>query len=254
MRAGHGDLAGARIVLGRTRLLDRARPRLRSGRSSRPSHPRIWTRTKTSRSSGSPPQGHRGWSRTPDLSLPSPCGGLQPGDDLVERLSTSPPGGSTPPPSATPDRAALLDSRTTGRSRGARPRRGRADGRSPPASGKPFGQDPTPSFQAASIVFRAARPASKEVGPFPLTERATTSFAPGMLSSSYTCSATFWRSSALSTTRNRHGCLLLAFPASRPASRIRSTTSVGSSVSAYLRTSRRLAIASQVSIPGNATG
>ena len=31
-------------------------------------------------------------------------------------------------------------------------------------------------------MFCAARPASKEVGPFPLTERATTSFAPRMLS------------------------------------------------------------------------
>src|SRR3954462_11104841 len=53
----------------------------------------------------------------------------------------------------------------------------------------PFGHAPTPSFHAASIMFCAARPASKETGPLPATISPTTSAAPRTLSAAHTASA-----------------------------------------------------------------
>jgi len=50
------------------------------------------------------------------------------------------------------------------------------------ASATPLGHEPIPSPEAASIMFCAARPASRPVGPLPRTRIATASAAPRRLS------------------------------------------------------------------------
>ncbi len=102
-----------------------------------------------------------------------------------------------------------------------RPRAARRDPRCP------FGQDAMPSFQAASSMFCAARPASNETGPFPVTTTATTSPAPSTLSGTKTVAASASTRARLPATTNVHGCRFDAEPARRPASRIRVTTSSG---------------------------
>ena len=74
------------------------------------------------------------------------------------------------------------DSRRSAPSPPARPRRARAPRGSRSASAIPFGHEPTPSLDAASIMFCAARPASNAVGPLRPTAIATTSAAPRTLS------------------------------------------------------------------------
>ena len=114
----------------------------------------------------------------------------------------------------------------------------------------PFGQEPTPSFQATSSMFCSARPVSRlpfaEDRDHELRARARSSARRPLPPAARATSGD-------STTRNRHGCRFFALPARRPASRIRRTTSSGRSRSAYSRTSRRLATASQVSIEFNRT-
>ena len=85
----------------------------------------------------------------------------------------------------------------------------------------PFGQEATPSFQAASIMFWAQRPTSKPRAP----TIATTSAAVRTFCGANTAAASAARSE---TTTNRHSCRFIALPARRPASRIRVTTSSGS--------------------------
>ena len=94
-------------------------------------------------------------------------------------------------------------------------------------SASPFGHDAMPSFQAASSMFCAARPASNDTGPFPVTTIATTRPAPRTLSGAKTVGASASTRARPSTTTKVHGCLFDAEPARRPASRIRVTTSSG---------------------------
>src|SRR5205814_1499707 len=79
----------------------------------------------------------------------------------------------------------------------------------------PFGHEPTPSFQAASIMFWAQRPRST---PRTSPAIAITRAALLTLCGAYTASAS---ASLSETITNSHGCLFAALPESRPASRIR---------------------------------
>ena len=85
----------------------------------------------------------------------------------------------------------------------------------------PFGHDPMPSFEAASIMFCAARPASNAVGPLPPTTTATTSAAPSTLSEAYTHSAARSTNAGSRRTTKRRAWRFFELPATRPASRIR---------------------------------
>ena len=77
----------------------------------------------------------------------------------------------------------------------------------------PLGHEPMPSPWAASIMFCAARPASKPVGPLPRTTIATASAAPRRFSGCHTVSAA--RASASSRrTMKRRACRLRELPAS----------------------------------------
>ncbi len=91
----------------------------------------------------------------------------------------------------------------------------------------PFGHAPTPSLQAASSMFCAARPASKETGPLPPTMTAITSAAPRTLSPAHTAAAVRSRASGEATTTNRQGWRFCELPLTRPASRMRCSTSGG---------------------------
>ena len=81
----------------------------------------------------------------------------------------------------------------------------------------PFGQEARPSFHAASSMFWAARPASKDTGPFPATTTATTRPAPSTLSGAKTVDASASTTSRRSTTTNVHGC---RFEADPPGARV----------------------------------
>ena len=76
-------------------------------------------------------------------------------------------------------------------------------------------------------MFWAARPASNETGPFPATITAITSAAPRTLSAAHTAAAVRSRASGDSTTTKRHGWRFFELPLTRPASRIRRSTSGG---------------------------
>ncbi len=95
----------------------------------------------------------------------------------------------------------------------------------------------------------AARPASNSTGPFPCTRTATTSPAPNTFSGTDTARASSSIRARLVGTTNVHGCAFLDDPESRPASSTRSVKSAGSASGSVRRSSRRLAIASSVSMP-----
>jgi len=114
-------------------------------------------------------------------------------------------------------------SRTRARSRPDRPRPGPAARRPGPGPGAPLGQEATSSFRAESIMFSAARRASKATGPRPLT----TSAAPRTFAGRYTSPARRSRSAGSATITNRQGSRLRELPASRPASSTRRTMASG---------------------------
>ena len=74
-------------------------------------------------------------------------------------------------------------------------------------------------------MFCAARPASKVTGPLPPTTTATTSAAPRTLAPFHTASAARSRVPGSATTTKRQGWRFFELPLTRPASRMRRSTS-----------------------------
>ena len=141
-------------------------------------------------------------------------------------------GRSTPRRSAPRCPAPARGGRTRARSRPPRPPRARGPRGAARRPRCRSGRTTTPSFQAASSMFCAARPASKRTGPLPETTIATTSAAPWMLPGSNTVSEMRSRRSRAVGTTNVHGWRLPAEPDRRPASRIRVTRRLGQRVGA----------------------
>ena len=94
----------------------------------------------------------------------------------------------------------------------------------------------------------AARPASNSTGPFPRTRTATTSPAPNTFSGTDTARASSSIRARPVGTTNVHGCPFRDEPESLPASSTRLVSSGGSGSGSVRRSSRRLAIASSVSM------